>query len=188
MASVTAQTVDTRGRIKQVALELFSEQGYEQTALREIAERLGVTKAALYYHFKTKEEIVEAFAEDWIATVEEMARWLDAQPPGRETRLDFVRRYAAQIDTGRHHSIMRFFQENQPALKGTPTGKRMRERMLTLVDVLAGPDPSPADKLRTAFSLFVLHGSWTVLRETAFTDEQRSAAALEVALELADHA
>ena len=38
---------DTRARIQQVALELFAEQGYERTSLREIAERLGVTKAAL---------------------------------------------------------------------------------------------------------------------------------------------
>ena len=45
----------TRERIKQVALELFTEQGYEGTSLREIAERLGVTKAALYYHFKSKD-------------------------------------------------------------------------------------------------------------------------------------
>src|SRR5262249_20860254 len=43
---------DTRARIQQVALELFAEQGYEKTSLREIAERLDVTKAALYYHFK----------------------------------------------------------------------------------------------------------------------------------------
>ena len=46
---------DTRARIQQVALELFAEQGYDKTSLREIAERLDVTKAALYYHFKSKE-------------------------------------------------------------------------------------------------------------------------------------
>jgi len=37
---------------------LFAERGYDQTSLREIADRLGVDKAALYYHFKTKEEIL----------------------------------------------------------------------------------------------------------------------------------
>jgi AcrR family transcriptional regulator len=50
----------TRERILDVALKLFSEQGYEGTSLREIAGRLGVTKAALYYHFKSKEEILLA--------------------------------------------------------------------------------------------------------------------------------
>src|SRR5207249_9245344 len=48
---------DTRQRIQTVALELFAEQGYDKTSLREIAERLDVTKAALYYHFKSKEDI-----------------------------------------------------------------------------------------------------------------------------------
>src|SRR5579871_4147084 len=48
----------TRERILDVALELFNEQGYDKTSLREIAERLGVTKAALYYHFKSKEDIL----------------------------------------------------------------------------------------------------------------------------------
>jgi AcrR family transcriptional regulator len=49
---------DTRQRILDVALDLFVEQGYEKTSLREIAERVGVTKAALYYHFQSKEDIV----------------------------------------------------------------------------------------------------------------------------------
>jgi len=48
----------TRERILDVALELFSERGYEQTSLREIAARLGVTKAALYFHFERKEDIL----------------------------------------------------------------------------------------------------------------------------------
>jgi AcrR family transcriptional regulator len=49
---------ETREAILDVALELFNEQGYESTSLRQIAERLGVTKAALYYHFEKKEDIL----------------------------------------------------------------------------------------------------------------------------------
>jgi len=48
----------TRERILDVALELFNEQGYDKTSLRQIADRLGVTKAALYYHFERKEDIL----------------------------------------------------------------------------------------------------------------------------------
>ena len=47
-----------RERILDVALELFNAQGYDKTSLREIAERLGVTKAALYYHFERKEDLL----------------------------------------------------------------------------------------------------------------------------------
>jgi AcrR family transcriptional regulator len=53
-----AEHTDTRERILDVALELFNEKGYDGTSLREIAERLGVTKAALYYHFERKEDIL----------------------------------------------------------------------------------------------------------------------------------
>lgn len=51
---------NTRQRILDVALELFIGLGYDGTSLREIAERLGVTKAALYYHFASKEDILLA--------------------------------------------------------------------------------------------------------------------------------
>jgi AcrR family transcriptional regulator len=60
-------TVATRDRILTVATDLFSEQGYEATSLREIAERLGFTKAALYYHFRSKEEILRTLLEPLLA-------------------------------------------------------------------------------------------------------------------------
>ncbi len=56
----TAQSNDTKQRILDVALDLFTEQGYDGTSLRQIAEQLGVTKAALYYHFESKEDILMA--------------------------------------------------------------------------------------------------------------------------------
>ena len=53
----------TRERILAVATELFIGQGYESTSLRQIADRLGITKAALYYHFQSKEQIFSALLE-----------------------------------------------------------------------------------------------------------------------------
>ncbi|HEY1687527.1 MAG TPA: TetR/AcrR family transcriptional regulator [Solirubrobacteraceae bacterium] len=54
----TATEGSTKERILDIALHLFNEQGYDKTSLREIAERLGTTKAALYYHFERKEDIL----------------------------------------------------------------------------------------------------------------------------------
>src|SRR5213082_1716562 len=54
---------DTRTRLLQTALRLFTEHGVEGTSLQMIADALGITKAAVYYHFKTKAEITEAVAE-----------------------------------------------------------------------------------------------------------------------------
>jgi AcrR family transcriptional regulator len=57
---LTREANSTRERILDAALELFVAQGYDGTSLRQIAEQLGVTKAALYYHFESKEDILRA--------------------------------------------------------------------------------------------------------------------------------
>lgn len=58
--AASIDTRDTRERILSVALDLFIEQGFDGTSLRQIAEQLGVTKAALYYHFTSKDDILMA--------------------------------------------------------------------------------------------------------------------------------
>lgn len=58
-----AGALSTRDRILEAALELFTEQGFDKTSLREVAERVGVTKAALYYHFRSKEELLSSLVE-----------------------------------------------------------------------------------------------------------------------------
>lgn len=60
---MTATKGDTRTRLLDTALGLFTMHGVEGTSLQMIADALGVTKAAVYYHFKTKDEITEAVAE-----------------------------------------------------------------------------------------------------------------------------
>jgi len=54
------EVASTRDRILDVALDLFIEKGFDRTSLREIAEKLGFTKAALYYHFASKDDILMA--------------------------------------------------------------------------------------------------------------------------------
>ncbi len=54
------QQRSTRERILDAALDLFLEKGFDKTSLREIAEKLGFTKAALYYHFGSKDDIFMA--------------------------------------------------------------------------------------------------------------------------------
>jgi AcrR family transcriptional regulator len=58
--SSSSEGAGTRDRILDISLELFTTQGYEKTSLREIAEQLGFSKAAIYYHFESKEAILMA--------------------------------------------------------------------------------------------------------------------------------
>src|ERR1700742_4942648 len=88
---------DTRARIQQIALELFAEQGYERTSLREIAARLGVTKAALYYHFKSKEDIVRSFTEDYFRRIDALIDWGREQPRSPGTASELLDRYLTVV-------------------------------------------------------------------------------------------
>jgi AcrR family transcriptional regulator len=54
------QPVSTRDRILDIAMDLFIDQGFDKTSLREIADQLGFSKAAIYYHFASKDEILLA--------------------------------------------------------------------------------------------------------------------------------
>ncbi len=51
---------DTKQRIQSVARELFTEKGVQRTSLQDIADRLGITKPALYYHFGSRDELVRS--------------------------------------------------------------------------------------------------------------------------------
>ena len=51
---------NTRQRILDIALDLFISQGYDATSIRQIAERLGFSKASIYYHFASKQDILMA--------------------------------------------------------------------------------------------------------------------------------
>ena len=53
-----------KNKIKETAAKLFADNGYTSTSMREIAAAVGVTKAALYYHYPNKEAIFRAVVED----------------------------------------------------------------------------------------------------------------------------
>ncbi|WP_405429695.1 TetR/AcrR family transcriptional regulator [Micromonospora sp. NBC_00617] len=177
-------TGGTRERIKAVALELFTEQGYEKTSLREIAERLNVTKAALYYHFKSKDDIVASFVEDRLDQMDALTAWADSQPATLATRRALISRYADTMFGGDMPSVMRFFEQNQTVLKSLSSGQQMRGRMMRLASALCRGDDSPAAQLRATLSLFAVHTSWFAVRAPGITDAERRRLALEVADEL----
>ncbi|GAA1467519.1 TetR/AcrR family transcriptional regulator [Nocardiopsis exhalans] len=68
---------DTKAEIRAVALDLFGQKGYEKTSLREIAERLDITKAALYYHFPAKGDLLRALVDPLRQDAQEMVRRFD---------------------------------------------------------------------------------------------------------------
>ncbi|PZH17014.1 TetR family transcriptional regulator [Streptomyces sp. NTH33] len=177
---------NTRRRILDVALELFAEQGYEKTSLREIAERLGVTKAALYYHFRTKEEILVSLFESLTQPMEELIEWGRGQPHTLETKQEIVRRYDQALAGAA--PLFRFMQENQATVRELRIGDAFKNRMRDLRDIIIDPDASLADQVRCISAIFTLHAGMFVMQDLDGDPEERRKAVLEVAVDLVTQA
>jgi AcrR family transcriptional regulator len=163
-APVAARRGDTRARIQQVALELFAEHGYERTSLREIAERLGVTKAALYYHFKSKEDIVRSFTEDYFGRLDALIAWGREQPAGEQTARELLDRYISIVmDSG---EVFRFLERNQATIRGTEDGKhrftQFRPRLKALIEIITGAQAPARAQIRAAAAIFSISTSCMV--------------------------
>ncbi|MEU4578521.1 TetR/AcrR family transcriptional regulator [Nonomuraea sp. ATR24] len=179
---------DTRSRIQEIALGLFIEQGYEATSLREIAERLGVTKAALYYHFKTKDDIVASLAELRVAELEELLEWARAQPKTPQMRRELVLRYADRLRHPRYLEVARFLERNQTALRDHPKILRLREVLLEMVAAMSEPGTPAVTRVSRSMALFTLHAPKWIRHDDTLSEEEAAAASLEVALRLLEPA
>ncbi|MFI2764629.1 TetR/AcrR family transcriptional regulator [Streptomyces echinatus] len=177
---------NTRQRIQDVALELFAEQGYEKTSLREIAERLDVTKAALYYHFKTKEEIIVSLFEDLTKPIEDLIEWGRRQPHTLETKQEIVRRYSEALSGA--EPLFRFMQENQATVRELRIGDTFKDRMRGLRDILIDPEAQLVDQVRSVSAMFTLHAGMFVMQDLEGDPEKKREAVLEVALDLVKQA
>lgn len=147
---------DTRETIRAVALELFSTKGFEQTSLREIAERVGLTKASLYYHYPSKQALLVAVVEPvltgWRAIAEDTA--------SLDRTTENVRHVLGRcLDVlVRNRAIVGVFQRDPAGV--AVVAKSLWEDSLQLgrrlVGWLAGPAPAPADQLRAVAAMEVL--------------------------------
>ncbi|MGO9294614.1 MAG: TetR/AcrR family transcriptional regulator [Streptosporangiaceae bacterium] len=178
---------DTRARIQQVALELFAEQGYEKTSLREIAERLEVTKAALYYHFKSKEDIVASLVEDYVGQLDALISWARSQPRTPATSGEILRRYVAIVAAG--EKAFRMLHQNQAAVHSLAAAKGrgdlFRERLGALIELMTEPGAPLNERLRAAMALGGVNIGWMFFAGQEADPAELSAAVVEIATELA---
>lgn len=172
----------TRERIQRVSLDLFLAQGYEKTSLREIAEELGVTKAALYYHFKTKDDILSSYFQDFGVAVRELLDWAEAQEPTPRLRRELLVRYMDII--GERHKMIRFLHENQPTMRRLDEKSRFKEFMNRMNALMNGPGADLESRVRSFQAIMTVHTSWFLLFEEdeGMTHDELREAALNVAL------
>ena len=143
MSTRAAQAERTRQQILETAQRLFADQGYDATSLQMIADEMGLTKAAVYYHFPAKVDIRHAILRP---RVEQLGTLLDeaAAIRGRRARVEHV-----------VNGFVDFFVESRqyPLTSNDPAAKRekldeeplsMRRRALALI---FGDSPTAAERL-----------------------------------------
>jgi AcrR family transcriptional regulator len=162
----------TRQRALAVALELFSREGYDAVSMREIAEELGVTKAALYHHFASKEEIARELVGGYLAALDEVVAWAGREPrPGLD---EVLNAWVALVRT-QGMGVIRFIHANQRVVRALnlhpPKGPGLR--IDPLVDAIAGPDAGPEARMRVRMALFAVNTA-ALAAEGLDTDEDEA--------------
>jgi AcrR family transcriptional regulator len=142
---------ETRALARRTALRLFTEQGYEATSLRQIADELGINKASLYYYFESKEAILQSLVEERGIEAEQLLTWLRAEPRTPDQLAAAVLRWVDSCTAEKLQGI-RFMNANPliaRTLAGGPGGNRIGTSLNQFVDELTTllPDPSPQNVL-----------------------------------------
>ena len=173
---------DTKAEIHQAALGLFSTRGYEKTSLREIAEQVGITKASLYYHYSSKQDLLKAiigsFFEDlnrMLVLVDELSWSPQAEREMLGAYLDVVimHRVAGPLVLRDVAAVLAAFGDD---LDGVVLGSRAFHTWL------AGPDPTPGDRVLAAAAVEVIGAVMSSgMSPTEVSDEELRAVLLDAA-------
>ena len=165
VAAATAPETDRerysapQARIINAALELFTEHGVGGTSLQMIADAIGVTKAAVYHQFKTKDEIVLAVAEAELSRVEEAIEAAEAERDPKDIRDALLARIVDLAVERRHMEstlltdpvIVRYFAHHPPF-------QQVMDRLYRILMGEAGQEARvPAAMLTAAIGGTVMH-------------------------------
>ncbi|RVX43463.1 TetR family transcriptional regulator [Nonomuraea polychroma] len=137
---------DTKARIQAVARELFVQQGVQNTSLRQISERLGITKPALYYHFSSREDLVRSIVQPM---VEDIERFVTTREPGDAREL--LKDYFDLI--WRHREVLVMLMRELETLGYTDMAERMFSWRRRLILLLFGPGVTPEQQIRATMAL-----------------------------------
>jgi AcrR family transcriptional regulator len=181
---VDGRRTDTRDRIHDVALAVFSERGWDGATLREIAERLEITRPALYYHYRSKEDILASIHRDLAHSVDGILDWARAQPATVATRVEILHRLAALM-AGPWGTFIAFAQANEAAMRDLTAAEEFAVRMDTLADLLK-PSDTVTGRMKARLALDALFMAGSRRRQLGGSDAERCKAALETANSLVE--
>ncbi len=137
--SAIGQRGTARDRVLDASRTLFFEYGVSGTSLRMIADHLGVTKAAVYHQFRTKEEIVWTLLEKPLAELEAVVAEAEAIDT-REDQLDVLLEGLVDIVLA-NPEIVGMIQSDPAAARILQAHHLQGDVGRRLTDLLSGPHP-----------------------------------------------
>jgi AcrR family transcriptional regulator len=148
--------VTTREAILTAAQRLFSERGYDATSLRQIADAVGTTKAAVYYHFPAKEHLLLELTRPWLDALGGLVAELrNAAANGGGDAAPTLESYLDVCIA--HHATLNLLA-NDPATGNHPDiGRRALTLIETLSRHIAGDDATDTRLVQTACAIGVIH-------------------------------
>ncbi|WP_433161516.1 TetR/AcrR family transcriptional regulator [Kribbella sp. CA-247076] len=172
---------DTKTEIHRAAVELFSGQGYEKTSLREIAERVGITKASLYYHYSSKQDLLRAIVGTFLDDIFQVLGRSDELPWSPEAERELLGAYVDVVIEHRSTgpTLLRDIAAVLAAFGDDLDQLIAQSRRFQLW--LAGPDPTPADRLRAAAAVETVGAALSTELELGVTDAEIRAVLLDAA-------
>jgi AcrR family transcriptional regulator len=108
-AEDTGYPVDTRQRLLDVAVGLISQNGFAGTSLQMIADELGFTKAAIYYHFRTRDQLLVALMEPLLQQIRRVVDLAESQRTPRTQMDAMVQGFAGVVARNRSLAAVMVF-------------------------------------------------------------------------------
>ena len=124
-----AEAEQTRQQILKAALDLFVEKGYERATFEDVAGRIGLSKGAVYWHFKSKPDLFAALVEDMTAKHNAQIAALLPEPVSLEGLVShFVARAELLVSKPINRKFIKMmFSMDWPAAKFVSIKRRLRE-------------------------------------------------------------
>jgi AcrR family transcriptional regulator len=104
-----AQVLGTRAHLLETAAGLFGDQGYARTALEQVVGEAGLTRGAVYHHFKDKRALFDAVVDQTLRSVVEAVERETvrrAVERGAERQADAIELFVDALGDGRSHQIL----------------------------------------------------------------------------------
>ncbi|MGR6924500.1 TetR family transcriptional regulator [[Actinomadura] parvosata] len=135
-------------RILEAARALFAARGYRATSMQAIADEVGITKAALYYHFDSKEEILQHLTFPLLDELEAVLAEAESGGGVEEVRRRAIEGY---VDVHlRHRHTLTMLVKDMTLLVQAPVADRFRAAIALANDLVAGPGGGLAQRVRAS--------------------------------------